>query len=153
MSLVRVALLSAVFAACGGEDVSVPLAEANYDVQGPLMQAGENCMSCHIAGGPAAAKPWTAAGTIYRTANADYREGVEGATIILTDAQAKEVRLTSNAVGNFYTAEALAFPYSVRVEFEGRTAAMPIMLDSFGACAGCHSQMGRAGALGRIRVP
>jgi hypothetical protein len=159
MPCLKLALSRALFAACsiltacGGEDVPAPLAEASYAAPGPLMQAGENCMSCHITGGTAASKPWTAAGTVYRTASADFREGVEGATIVLVDAAAKEVRLTSNAVGNFYTAEPLAFPYTARVEFDGRTATMPIMLDSFGACAGCHSRIGRAGALGRIRVP
>ena len=148
----RTLALTALFvmAACG-EDL--PLAETSFDERGPLMQAGQNCMSCHIMGGEAAGKLWTAAGTVYPAADSDYRDGVAGASIILTDAMGKVVTLTSNEVGNFYTAEPLAFPYRVRLEYQGRTADMPIPLDSLGACAGCHAQVGRAGALGRIRVP
>ncbi len=121
---------------------------------GPNMRSGENCLSCHRAGGLASVKPWTAAGTVFRTADSPLDDGVEGATITITDSAGKVVSLTSNAVGNFYTLEPLQKPLQMAIEYEGRRAQMPIPLDAQGACNACHSSPDAiGGAKGRIRIP
>lgn len=133
-------LLTTLTAGCGVPD------------NGPTMRPGEDCLSCHSAGGEAAHKPWSAAGTVFRAADSHADEGVMGATVLLTDARGRRLELVTNASGNFYTAEALELPYRVEVHWQGRTLAMPEEVTS-GSCALCHTQTGLGGASGRVRVP
>ena len=147
---------------CGDPDTneSAPLANdpssPTFDrtQTGPNMRSGENCLSCHRAGGLASSKPWSAAGTVFRAADSPVDDGAYGATITITDNAGKAVTLTSNAVGNFYTLEPLEKPLRMAIEYEGRRAEMPIPLDAQGACNGCHSHPDPiGGAKGRIRIP
>lgn len=139
-------------AACADDSGGAPAVDRTKP--GPTMRSGENCLSCHRAGGQASNKPWTAAGTVFRAADSALDEGVEGATIIIKDKNDKEVRLTSNSVGNFYTPEPLEKPLRMAIEYEGRRQEMPIELDAQGACNGCHSHPDAiGGAMGRIRIP
>ena len=70
------------------------------------------------------------------------------------DGAGKSVNLTTNAVGNFYTAEPFTKPLRMSVSFGGKKKDMPIPLDADGACNACHSSPDAiGGALGRIRIP
>jgi hypothetical protein len=87
---------------------------------GPLMLPGQDCLVCHDG---AQAKRWTAAGTW----------GGQGNTVVLRDSSGKTVTLVTNAVGNFYTEQALAFPLRVSV------AGQQMDPDAtYGGCNRCH---------------
>jgi hypothetical protein len=91
------------------------------------MQPGADCLGCHNG---ATATRWTVAGTW----------GGQGGRVSLQDANGKSVTVTTNQVGNFYTAEALAFPLQVSVN----GVAMPGGLSAAqgGSCNRCHSNGG-----------
>lgn len=116
--------------------------------QGPLMSPGENCLGCHDGRDPEA-PAFTAAGTVFDSATATAAAGVAGATVIITDANKVETLLTTNAAGNFYTTKALAAPYTVAVERNGKRAAMA-SAPSTGGCATCHASPPANGAPGRV---
>jgi cytochrome c5 len=92
---------------------------------GPTMQPGRDCMECHASGAEEDdARPWTVAGTI---------AGRMGAHVAITDRNGWSFTLRSNRVGNFYTAEGVAFP--LRVAVDGTP--MPDALVD-GSCNRCH---------------
>ena len=144
------ALAAAWVAACGGADPSGD--EDVSELTGPLMRPGHNCLSCHREGSDTGAPVWTAGGTVYPSADAAIDEGLEGVEVILTDAEGLEVRLMTNAVGNFWTAEPLVAPFSVALEVEGRRIEMPEPPPA-GSCNACHALPPIAGAPGRIYAP
>jgi hypothetical protein len=94
-------------------------------VTGPLMAPGQDCNVCHDGRG---AVRWTAAGT-WRSSS--------GQAVTLVDSRGKTVRLTTNQVGNFYTAEPLTFPLIVSVG--GERMPDPV---SYGGCNRCHGPGG-----------
>lgn len=149
-----VALLANIaFVACGGDAPSPDATKASSSLPGPEMMPGENCLSCHRAGGSAARVPWTAAGTVYETADAPATAGTPQARVHIVDAQGKHVQLTTNAVGNFFTNEPLTPPLNLAVEANGKRLDMPVPLNAQGACNGCHSHPDPiGGARGRIRL-
>lgn len=104
---------------------------------GPLMRPGENCMSCHAAGEEAASKTWTVAGTVFDQNGA----GVRNAKIELTDADSRVHVLTSNAAGNFYSAEPMKTPFQgAALRYEGRTSFSPHEPGKLvGSCNACHA--------------
>ena len=82
----------------------------------------QDCLGCHDGNGQA--QKWTVAGTWYR-----------GSRVTVTDQNGKTIALVGNEVGNFYTAEPLAFP--LRVTVDGKlmpTAQGP----TYGGCNRCH---------------
>jgi hypothetical protein len=91
---------------------------------GPLMAPGQDCLGCHDGG---EARRWTAAGTFPG----------QGRTVVLTGADGRAITLETNRVGNFYTAERLAFP--LRVAVDG--ASMPDAV-TYGGCNQCHGSGG-----------
>jgi hypothetical protein len=117
------------------------------------MKAGENCLSCHRQGGQATRFPWTAAGTVYPAAISAASDGVAGVAVEIVDAAGKKVLLTTNAAGNFYTAESLQLPTKMAVTYKGKRAEMPGELKALGACNACHSHPDPIDAAGRIRIP
>lgn len=125
--------------ACGGSD------------EGPLMKPGENCMTCHVAGGQAREEVWTVAGTAYTTATDTALMGVSGISVVITDANNKQITLTSNAAGNFYTKDAVTFPISAELRRGAKVQKMSMKV-STGACASCHNQPSSGGAPGRLFV-
>lgn len=118
---------------------------------GPLMRAGDNCLRCHRENGEAQ-NLWTAAGTVYATPEADRDDGLENVQVILEDSSGKVVTLTTNAAGNFYTAEPLLPDYRVRVERNGKSLAMSFSPPA-GSCNACHSIPPVGNAPGRIFAP
>lgn len=130
----------------------------------PIMRPGEDCLGCHSAGGEARSLPWTAAGTVYAAPDSDPQTGgVAGVHLLLTDALGKKVWLTTNQVGNFYTAEALTPPLGAEILTDGAPISMhlqPTPEDVYGpgsgmlgvGCNGCHTQPALGGAPGRINL-
>ena len=73
--------------------------------------------------------------------------------VTLRDARGFEVRLITNAAGNFYTAEPLEGPLDVTLERGGRTIKMPMPAPA-GSCNFCHAQPAiQDGPAGRIFAP
>jgi hypothetical protein len=125
------AAFTALLAACGGGGSN------NAE-----MRPGENCLACHS---------FSVAGTVFPTATSAANAGLDGVSVIITDANGAETTLTTNAVGNFYTGAALAQPLrSVRVVHGGATAAM--VGTPTGACSTCHALPPSSGAPGRVYV-
>jgi hypothetical protein len=106
------------------------------------MSPGSNCMSCHDG---SQATKFTVAGTVYGSATAGATAGVAGATVVITDANFVDTTLTTNSVGNFFTAKTIATPFTVRVG----TLMMGSAL-SQGGCAACHTVPGLNAAPGRV---
>src|SRR5215213_9202636 len=94
-------------------------------IPGPTMRPGQNCLRCHSPGTGTGAPPWTAAGTVFPSHDANTKSGVAGVHVHLTDDTGKEITLTSNRVGNFYTDEPLVQPFHVEIEYEGERRKMP----------------------------
>jgi hypothetical protein len=103
--------------------------------EGPSMQPGADCMSCHNASHEFS---WTAAGTVYRALDAARDQGVPGAEVELTDADGKTVVMQTTESGNFYTAEPLRFPLHSTVRHDGFSLSMPIPTP-VGSCNSCHA--------------
>ncbi len=123
-------------AACGGEG-------------SPIMRPGEDCLRCHGGG---EASRWTVAGTVYPAPGAARDAGVLGAYVHVRDANGWAFALRTNAAGNFYTAEAVAFPLQVCVEWAGASTCMSAPVTR-GGCNACHALPASGGAAGRISTP
>lgn len=104
--------------------IAALLGAACIPEEGPLMEPGDDCLHCH-GGGEEDARSWTVAGTW----------GGQGNQVFIRDAQGKSFTLHTNQVGNFYTAEPLAFPLEVAVN----GASMPGGVAAAEAsCNRCH---------------
>ncbi len=124
---------------------------------GAEMRPGEACIACHKAKGVLNAL-FTVAGTVYPTAHeSDDCNGVNvtGATITIVDANHKTTKFAPNTAGNFYGTLALAPPYTVRLQYQGRERDMTNNVTNLidGDCNGCHTTDGKNGAPGRIVLP
>jgi hypothetical protein len=143
MRYLSLAMIGVVAAACTPEN-------------GPLMRPGEDCLRCHggSAGGTEGgeteeATPWSFAGTAYPTVDADAGSGIEGVAVQVTDSAGFRVEVHSNLVGNFYSAEHVAFPLRVCVSRNGTVQCM-LGPAPHGACNFCHALPPAEGAAGRI---
>jgi hypothetical protein len=119
----------------------------------PLMHPGGTCITCHDAnGGPS----FSIAGTVFPTAHEpDDCDGVTGTAtlqVVITDANNQTTTLTVNSAGNFYSAAAIATPFSAKVVSGTRERAMTDTQTS-GDCNSCHTVDGANGAPGRIMAP
>jgi hypothetical protein len=116
----------------------------------PTMHPGDACIACH-AQQNGEAPSFTLAGTVYPTGHEpDDCDGLDGtAQVVVTDANSAVYTLTPNAVGNFYTTAAVAFPITAKV-IEGGTERDMTTPQTIGDCNGCHTQSGANGAPGRI---
>ncbi len=138
--------------ACGNNDDERSSAASVQITPGPLMRPGWNCSAtgCHFPRGQTKPPSWSAGGTVFKDKSAKPSEGLPGAVITLTDEDGKEVTLTSNAAGNFYTLEKLAGALRVSLTYQGRTIRMPTPAPA-GSCNFCHQPGGDA--MGRIYPP
>jgi hypothetical protein len=138
--VIRLATAGALFAlaACQPED-------------SPIMRPGENCLRCHDG---ARARNWTLAGTVFPSSAAAADQGVEGVPVTVTDSRSRQLTLSTNGAGNFYTAEGLVPPFLVEIAYQGqgRTASM-VQQQQSGACNACHTDPPQNGAPGRIYTP
>jgi hypothetical protein len=106
--------------------------------------AGLACLSCHNGSG--VAPRWYAAGTLFSTTQGG--AAISGATITITDANNRTVKLVTAANGNFYTPMQLTMPLHVSASKCPDTKAMPPTATS-GDCNSCH----QAASTGRIHLP
>lgn len=118
----------------------VVLVACGEDDEGPTMRPGEDCKACH---------GFSAAGTVFPSPRAGAREGIDGVTITVVDADQRTVTMTSNSAGNFYTERAIKWPADITLSLGGRTASMAAAPS--GACASCHTT--DSGAEGRVALP
>ena len=113
---------------------------------GSQMLPGANCLNCHTAGSGAGEEgevpSFSLAGTVF--ADASGTEGLEGATVHVTDAEGTLVTMMSNAAGNFYTTDPIVLPVTATVEIDGGVAEMTSYADA-GGCNSCHTCEGVAG--------
>ncbi len=137
---------------CGSSPEPEQKTVATVQSTGPLMRPGDNCLRCHSEGAKEGAPPWSAAGTVYESPDAPREAGIGGVSVILTDVSGKEVRLVTNEVGNFYTAEVLQRPLAVALERSGRRIEMPFAPPA-GSCNACHSVPAVGNAPGRMFAP
>ena len=73
--------------------------------------------------------------------------------VVLEAEDGSEVRLVTNAVGNFWTDVPLKVDGYAYLEHDGRTEVMGRNLPEVPACNACHSQPPVGGAPGRIYAP
>ena len=120
-----------------------------------LRNLGDECVGCHTPGKKAGPWPFTAGGTVYRTASDDPAPGLAAVAIKIIDAAGKVVRLTSNRAGNFLTNEPLTFPVAVELQREGSERTLTVRAGPCrsGACNACHTWPAKAGAPGRLHAP
>jgi hypothetical protein len=111
------------------------LAGCSVPQHSPMMDPGQDCLGCHGAG---ARLHWYAAGTVYADAQAVAGDGIQGAEVVLTDANHRTISLTTNGAGNFYTAETLVFPAQAEVRRNGQVNQMPTDVPQ-GGCNSCHT--------------
>ncbi|MEP9410435.1 MAG: carboxypeptidase regulatory-like domain-containing protein [Candidatus Brocadia sp.] len=108
--------------------------------------AGKDCLAsgCHASGGW---KLFSIAGTIYT--DAEGTDARRGAQIKAVDANGIAVNLTSDQIGNFYSAQSMTAPFMISVSYRGRKVKMPGIASGGGCNAdGCHT----VGSAGRVYV-
>jgi hypothetical protein len=107
---------------------------AGLSVPSGQHNAGQECQGCHAGGG---APPFTLGGTLYSAATGGV--AVAGATINVTDAAGKTVKIVSANNGNFWTTTALTFPVKVDASLCPSTLPMSATVSGNGACNNCHN--------------
>ena len=108
--------------------------------------AGKDCLTsgCHASGGW---KRFSLGGTIY--ADSEGAAARASAQIKAVDANGITVNLTSDQIGNIYSAQSMAAPFTITVSYRGRMVKMPGAASSGGCNAdGCHV----VGSAGRVYI-
>ena len=122
--------------------------------RGPTMRPGEDCLSCHGAGTGAEIGPaWSVAGTVFDGTFAEQEAGLRGAILRLTDSNGRKLSLETNAGGNFYSAEALAFQLQSACLERGSKVYCMLKEVPQGSCNTCHAAQPRWTAPGRLVAP
>jgi len=142
----------------GGTDVGFAVVctsgVTSHADEGASMKPGDTCVTCHSSSNSEGGK-LTIGGTVYPTEHEPTDcdgVNVNGATVVITDANGKVVTLAVNSVGNFDTSTAIATPYTASVTYDGQMLSMALPQTS-GDCNSCHSVTGPNGAPGRITLP
>lgn len=118
-------------AALGDENPDIPVGEYH--------RAGQPCVTCHGASGPASSKPFSVAGTVFAIPGPAV--GVENAFVAMTDTLGSSYIAKTNCVGNWYVTKAEwdpAFPIFVRVYKDGMSRTMQGQIGRERSCANCH---------------
>jgi len=150
-----------VLAACytgGPPDPSLCATKAVWshgDSESPLMHPGWTCIDCHTSGGEG--PRYTIAGTVFPKYNElNDCNGSNGTTaglsVVITDKNGASFSLPVNSVGNFFTRQAVAMPFTAKVVSPAGELAMTTPQTN-GDCNSCHAQVGNSGAPGRIVAP
>ncbi len=108
--------------------------------------AGKDCLTsgCHASGGW---KRFSVGGTIYT--DAEGADAMAGAQIEVVDAHGITVNLTSDQIGNIYSAESMTAPFTITISYRGRMVKMPGAASSGGCNAdSCHV----VGSAGRVYI-
>lgn len=115
----------------------------------PLMTPGQDCQRCHSETGNA--QRFSVSGTVFPSSASISEHGLEGATVLIVDAQNNQVSSPTNAAGNFYFFDDLQFPVTVSVQIGSTIRHMEPSVTN-GGCNHCHSTPPKEGAEGRIFV-
>ncbi len=139
---VFVVLATGCFGQPGSRDEEA-LGSVDHEPTGSLHRPGQPCLVCHGADYTPGDEVFRVAGTVYDLPSST--EGLDGVTVVLTDADGQEFRLESNRAGNFYMESDDGdprFPLWVSIESGGTRTRMesPIMRE--GSCAHCHTREG-----------
>ena len=97
--------------------------------------AGQECQGCHAPG--RGAPTFYVGGTLYNAVSGG--AAVAGATINVTDANGKTVKIISATNGNFWTSTSLTFPITVNASLCPSTVPMSSAVTGNGACNNCHN--------------
>jgi mono/diheme cytochrome c family protein len=142
--------------ACGPELGTPPAMCSTTAVnagRSPEMEPGGDCIGCHASNdGPG----FLLAGTVMASLHDDTNcNGVANVTVKITGADGKQLTLTTNRTGNFYSearASALVLPFKAEVIRGGKTNAM-VTAQTVTDCGSCHTAEGSNLAPGRILAP
>ena len=123
--------------------------------ESPMMHPGWACIDCHSSSGEG--PRYTIAGTIFPKHNElDDCNGSNGTTgglsVVITDKNGSSFSLAVNSVGNFFTRQVVATPFTAKVVSPAGEIAM-MTPQTNGDCNSCHAQTGNNGAPGRIVTP
>jgi hypothetical protein len=118
--------------------------------EGKTMAPGGACISCHSQGeGPS----FDIAGTVMAASHdGDVCKGVDGITVVITDADGNVIEIPTNSVGNFDYTGPLATPYHAKIVGPNGESAM-VAAQTSGDCNSCHTEEGASNAPGRIVAP
>ena len=114
------------------------------------MLPGRHCIGCHVSGGQASRRAWTAAGTVFDSPTAKCNtQGLEGVKVEIADSNRKIlITLYTNRSGNFFTAEPFKSSAIIaRISKDGKWKEMQGVMTT-SDCGSCHFPGGIAG--GRI---
>jgi hypothetical protein len=110
--------------------------------RGPTHRPGQPCLLCHD-GKPGDPGQFSVAGTVFSLPNdISPTNGVNGASVIMTDATGAKYTATTNAVGNFYITSGQwtpSYPMHVEITYGGKSIKMTTHIGRDGSCAGCHA--------------
>ena len=126
--------------------------------ESPLMRPGGACIDCHTTMREGPRRPLTLAGTVYSSGREiDDCNGIAGSTsdpitIEVHDMMGRVISMAPNAAGNFYSSDAVTFPITAVVRYQGRERVMATPVMS-GDCNSCHTLRGTMDAPGRIVLP
>jgi hypothetical protein len=132
--------------------------EADLDEEGPWMNPGRACISCHLS---EEEEPLIQiGGTVFPSHHeADLCYGVDGTTsdarVVITDDSGMSFELPLETTGNFslsVEARRVEFPIRAKIVANGRERMMATPQHS-GDCNACHTEQGSNGAPGRITLP
>ena len=110
---------------------------------GEWMLPGAACLSCHTEDGHAESG-FSAGGTVFVSPTCP--EPLPGVVIHIWDANRRWFRLTTNEVGNFWTADDVTVPVRIALEVDGELYWKPGLQPSL-ACNTCHSLGAPAGLI------
>lgn len=138
-----------------GPPIDAPTPDANRECVPRVNQVtsghhnpGTNCLECHNGQQQNLGAPiFTFGGTVYAQ---DGVTPVVGATVIVVDAEGKDVRVPTMQNGNFWSTEPMVPPYVTGVSRCPSNNAT--MIENFrdGDCNSCH---GATGSPGRVTFP
>lgn len=112
---------------------------------GPEMLPGRECISCH--------RGFTAAGTVFESLMDACNTGVADATVeIIDEAGNTTVRMTTNAVGNFYTKAQLPARFRARITAPDGLSQEMLSFGNDGNCSRCHRVQPVEKAKGRLAL-
>lgn len=138
----RTALAALLAAGAMASAATLAVKAARRDGPDALRNQGEDCVSCHRAGGKAPRSLFTVSGSVFRTAAGEPREtGAGGVAVVLDDAAGRTLELATNAAGNFWSKEEVLFPVRVTLRTlpGGASREGPAETCTHGNCNQCHA--------------
>lgn len=141
--------------------------QGDYDDGNAEHRPGQPCLLCH---GPdhfpraPGEEIFILAGTVYSFVDDLEDDGLSGVDVEITDANERNVTVTTNQSGNFIVSEGgdrnrngwlkisgtLEFPLEVRITRDGDERVMRTKILQEGSCARCHGESPDVDSVGRI---